>query len=598
VRPPSGRRASRAGPQHGSGAGLTFTRRFLNAYVRPLMRWYVGGTALVVITNALAVRVPLEMAHGLDALRAGAPGVGTAAGHIALLGLTIILTRTLSRVLFFTPGRLAEFSLRQDLFAHLVRLQPDFYARFTTGDLLSRATSDVTFARGFAGFALLQGINVVAALVMAVGQMCLLSPALTLGCAVPVAIGFLLVRSGVGRMFRLQREAQAQLAGLADDLLGTLQGVATVQAFRVEEQFVERLRGHAAALRASNLGMARLRALVFPTLTVAGGVCVTLLLSVGGRMALTGALTAGEVAAFVALVAYLVMPLRMLGVLFPVLQRTEASLERIYTVFDAVPERPDLGHAVPLPAGPHGPTIELRDLTFAYPDAPDRPVLHQLSVTIPGGATVGIFGRTGSGKSTLLKLIGRLRNPPPGTLFVDGIDVRSLDLDEWRRRITMVPQSPFLFSESIRENVGLGAPLAEVQAAVAAASLDVDLAALPDGLETVVGERGIALSGGQRQRVALARGLLRPAEVVLLDDVLSAVDHHTERELLAMLAERRTRGGAPTRIVISHRLSALEQADLVLVLDEGRLVDAGPHAALVQRPGPYQDAWKAQREAS
>jgi ABC-type multidrug transport system fused ATPase/permease subunit len=181
---------------------------------------------------------------------------------------------------------------------------------------------------------------------------------------------------------------------------------------------------------------------------------------------------------------------------------------------------------------------------------------------------------------------------------VDGVDLCRVDLDDWRRRVTFVPQTAFLFSESIAENVGLGAPLPAVQEAVAAASLGPDLAVLPDGLDTVVGERGIALSGGQRQRVALARGLLRHADVVLLDDVLSAVDHHTEQELLTMLRGRRADGRAPTRIIVSHRLSALEQADRVLVLEEGRLVDEGTHAELVARPGPYQEAWLAQREAS
>ncbi len=573
----------------------------------PRARWYLPGAGLLLLTNWLAVRVPIEMAGGLDAMRGGLPGVGEAAVRIALLGLAIIVTRTLSRVLFFTPGRLVEFDLRQDLFAHLLRLQPDFYAGQTTGDLLARATSDVMFARAFAGFALLQMLNVVMALTMAVGQMLWMSPLLTLACAAPVALGFGVVQVGVGRMFQHQRRAQAQLAALSDELLGTLQGVATVQAFSVEEPFVERLRTHAEALRSTNLALARLRALAFPTLTVAGGVCVALLLGIGGEMALKGQLTAGEVAAFVALVAYLVVPLRLLGVLFPVVQRTEASLERIYAVLDASPTRPDLGQALALAVGVNGPSIELRGLTFAYPDAPNRPVLVDVSVRIPAGSTVGVFGRTGSGKTTLLRVLARLRNPPAGTVFVDGVDLTRLDLDDWRRRICVVPQAPFLFSESIRANIAMGAaPPAEaagaetagIEAAAQAAALGVDLAALPEGLDTVVGERGIALSGGQRQRVALARGLVRDADVVLLDDVLSAVDHHTEHEILRALRARRSRGGAPTRVVISHRLSALEQADLVLVLEEGRLVDVGSHEELVARPGPYHDAWAAQRRAS
>ncbi|MFZ5475615.1 MAG: ABC transporter ATP-binding protein [Myxococcota bacterium] len=540
------------------------------------------------VTNWMSVRVPMEMAAGLDALRVDPAAVGAAAWRIAALGVAVIVARTLSRVWFFTPGRLAEFRLREDLFRHLLRLQPSFYARFATGDLLSRATSDVTYARAFAGFATLQVLNVVAALVVTTWQMLAISPTLTVMCVVPVAVGIAAVQRGVGTMFDLQRQAQAQLAGLSDDLLGALQGVATVQAFDVEHVFVDRLRGRAAALRGTNVAMAKLRALVFPALTVSAGVCVYLLLAVGGPRALAGEVSPGELAAFIALVAYLVMPLRLLGVLYPVLQRSEASLERVFAVLDAEPERPEAGRAIPLPRAGRGPAIELRGLTFAYGD---RPVLSDVSVTIPAGATVGVFGRTGAGKTTLLRLLARLRNPPEGTVFVDGVDLTRLDVDAWRGQLAFVPQQPFLFSETVRENVGFGASVEDVREACAAAALSPDLAALPDGLETPVGERGIVLSGGQRQRVALARGLLREAPVVLLDDVLSAVDHATEQELVRML---RARAGA-TRIVVSHRLSALEHADLILVLEEGRLVDRGSHAELLSRPGPYADAFRAQQ---
>ncbi len=571
-------------------------------YAAPLWRYYVAGTLAVLLTNALSVRVPIEMAVGLDALRAGEPGVGGAALRIGALGVAVFVARTLSRVWFFTPGRLAEFQLREDLFGHALRLQPDFYAKQTTGDLLSRVTSDVTYARALAGFALLQAINVIAALTMSLGQMLALSPMLTLVCAVPIVAGFFIVQAGTGRMFGLQRESQKQLATLSDDLLGAIQGVGTIQAFDVEEVFVGRLEADAAALRATNLRMARLRALVFPVLSVAGGACVWLLIAVGGPLAIgpDAALSPGELAAFVALIAYLLLPLRLLGVLLPVFQRSEASLERIHAVLDAVPERPEGASPAAPAATSGGPAIELRDLRFSYADSADRLALDGVSVVIPAGSTVGIFGRTGSGKTTLLRILARLQNPPPGTVFVDGVDVVRLDLDAWRRRLTVVPQAPFLFSESIRENVGFGVPDEVVGAAADAAALSPDLVALPDGLDTVVGERGIVLSGGQRQRVALARGLARPSDLVLMDDVLSAVDHATEQELVQMLRGRASASGAaaPTRILVSHRLSALEHADLVLVLDEGRLVAAGTHAQLLAEPGPYRDAWQAQRGAA
>ena len=566
--------------------------RFSRGYVAPLWRWYLAGGLAVLLTNWMAVRIPHELGVGLDALRAGTVGVSASALHIGILGFLIIGVRSASRIWFFTPARNAEFNLREDLFARCLRLQPEFYARYSTGDLMSRTTSDVTFARAFAGFALLQAVNVVAALAMALGQMLAISPGLTAAVAVPVLVGFAVVQGSAGRLMTLQRETQRRLGAFSDSVLGAIQGVSTIQGYCVEGPFVARLDAEAAALRTLNLRLALLRVIVFPLLSVAGGIAIFLLLWIGGQQALSGKLSAGSLAAFVALVGYLIMPLRLLGWLVPVFQRAEASLERLYVVLDAPVDRPEVGHSAPFPTPGLGPSIRFTGLSFAYPDAPERPILRGIDAEIPAGATVGIFGRTGSGKTTLLRVLARLRNPPAGTVWIGGTDITSLDLDEYRRHLVVVPQVAFLFSETIRENVGLGVGAVRVDEAVGAASLTPDLAALPEGMNTVVGERGIVLSGGQRQRVALARGLARDGEIVLLDDVLSAVDHTTEQELIRTLRARFGRGA--TTFLVSHRMSALEHCDRILVLDEGRVTDVGTHAELLQRPGVYQEAWRAQ----
>lgn len=545
----------------------------------------------VLVTNELAVQVPVRMAAGLDAMRAGdMAAVRAAALAIGLMGLGVVVARTLSRAWFFTPGRLAEFDLREDLFAHLLRLQPEFFARYPTGDLLSRITSDVTYARAFAGFVALQGVNVVVALSLTTWQMLLISPRLTALCALPVVVTFAGVQVGAARLMKLQRQAQVQLAALSDEVLGTLQGMATVQGFAVEEVFAARLDGRAADLRRTSLDAARLRAFSFPLLAVGAGACIAFLLSSGGRAVLSGEISAGGIAAFVGLLVYLVPSVRMLGWLVPVFQRSEAALERIHAVLDAEPDRPDLGKGRVLADG-RGPEIAFRGLEYRYPGQTAEATLRGVDAVIAAGTTVGIYGPTGSGKTTLLRLVARLRNPPPGTVLLDGVDVCDLDLDAYRQAVVLVPQVPFLFSDSVRENVGFGKPDAVVRAAVAAAALAPDVEALPERLETVVGERGIVLSGGQRQRVAIARGLCRSASVVLLDDVLSAVDHQTERELIAMIRERT---GA-TRVIVSHRLSVLESCERVLVLDHGRVVDEGSPAELRERPGPYRDAVEASR---
>ena len=279
------------------------------------------------------------------------------------------------------------------------------------------------------------------------------------------------------------------------------------------------------------------------------------------------------------------------------IQRGRAALERIFELIDAPVERPEGTSGVVVTAG-RGPAIELCDLRFAYPDESDHEVLTGLTANIPAGGVVGLFGRTGSGKSTLLRLLVRLYHPPPGAILIDGVDLVTLDLESWRQRLAVVPQRPFLFSDTIADNVTLeaGAGENEVRAAIEMAALEPDLESLPEGLETVVGERGIMLSGGQRQRVALARGLYRGGDVLILDDVLSAVDHHTEAQLVETVAGLARRPEAPTVLISSHRLSALRHCDIVLVLDGGRLVDSGPHAELIRRPGLYRDTWLVQSQ--
>lgn len=515
-----------------------------------------------------------------------------AAIRIAVLGAAVILVRSLSRIWFFTPARICEYNLREDMFAHCMRLQPDFYRKFATGDLLSRTTSDITFARAFAGFGILQVFNVLAAVGMTLGQMLAISPLLTAACAAPVAVAFTGVQLGMRRLMTMQRQSQVLQGRLSDELIGTVQGVGTIQSFCVETPFQQRLEKTSAEIRATNLALAKLRAWIFPTIALAGGVSVYLLLAVGGPMALNGSLSAGNIAAFVSLTAYLLFPMMAMGFVVSVIQRSEASLERIYAVLDAPVDRPEMGRMLPFTTPGKGPAISLKNLSFGW--SQERPVLKDLSFDIPAGATVGIFGRTGSGKSTLLRLLARLVNPPEGTVQIGGNDLCRLDLQDWRERVTLVLQTPFLFSETISENVGFGKEASVIAEAVAAASLGPDLKALPDGLNTVVGERGIVLSGGQRQRVALARGLARKSELLLLDDVLSAVDHRTEQELIRMLEDRWKSQGNFTSIIVSHRMSVLERTDFVLVMDEGRLVDKGTHEELLARPGLYRESWDAQ----
>jgi len=572
---------------------MTLLLAFFRRYMVRFLPWYLVGALALVATNWLTVTIPLYLAEAIDALQAGSREVVLSrAGIIAAMGAGVIVVRTLSRVLFFTPGRMVEARVRHDLFAKLLRQQPAFLGLWPTGDLVSRASSDMTMLRLLAGYGALQVVNATAAMVLTITQMTRLSPELAGWVVVPVLVGFGITLAVVRYLFALVKRMQAQLASLSDHVLTSYQGVATIQSFVAEPGFQQRFRERNDAYLGTALKRAQLRAVVGPTLAVAVAVDVFLLLYVGGPMAVRGEISVGELVAFTTLVAYLASPLRATSFLLSILKQAQAAAVRIFEVMDPPPDRPDLPDPVPPPGRP--PAIEVHGLDFAYPDAPEQPVLHQVELQVPAGGTLGVLGPTGSGKTTLLRCLARLYNPPPGTVLVDGVDVLDLDLDGWREQLSFVAQRAFLFSESLGDNVLLGqedpARLARVLGLTA---LEADIDALPDGVDSPVGEAGIMLSGGQRQRVALARGLARPHVVLVLDDVLSAVDHATEHELIESL---RGAGDRPTTVIVSHRVSALHHAERIVVMREGRVVDSGTHEELVARPGLYRDTWERQQD--
>ena len=582
----------------GKDGGVTSgpIRRLLSQYAWRYRWSYLAGAAFLWVTNYLAVSIPGQIGHAIDALRADQP-MGRYVVAIAIMGVAVIVVRSLSRVLIFNPGRHLEYNLRKDLFSHLMKLQPSFYATHKRGDIVSRASNDITWVRTLVGFGGLQVVNVTLAIFLTGWKMVSLSPRLTLMVLLPVLVGSGLVQFGIRRLFFLARRSQEQLGEISEHVLGSLQGMAAIQGFVAEKAFVERFEDRNRDWLQTSMRLALIRGVALPLLVLSGGVAMFSLIAFGGPMVLRGTLTVGELAAFTALLTVFLPPLRSMGWMMSVIQRGRAALERIFELLDAPVERPEGGEGLVAEAG-HGPNIEIRDLSFAYPDEPDRLVLEEMTASVPAGSVVGLFGRTGSGKSTLLQLLARLNNPPRGTVFIDGEDITALDLESWRRRLSVVPQRPFLFSDAIESNVALEAHADHewVEQVVAMAALGTDIESLPKGLQTVVGERGIMLSGGQRQRVALARGLYRRGDLLILDDVLSAVDHHTEALLVETVAELTRRPEAPTVLIASHRLSALRHCDTVLVLDGGRLVDSGPHSELVGRPGLYRDTWMVQSQ--
>ena len=568
--------------------------RFIRTYMLPYTGWYVVGTCALFGTNWLAVTIPLYVADAIDALeRQTLDVVYQAAISVALMGLAIMVIRSTSRVLFFTPGRYAEARIKRDFFVRVMEQQPSFLSQFPPGDLVSRSSSDVNHLRLLAGFGALQIINVSVVLGLTLTQMIRLSPWLTLWTVIPLGVGLVITRFFIRWLFILVKRIQKQTADLSDYILGSYRGVSGIQGFVAETAFVDRFEARNLALQKTLLQRTGLRTVISPILAFSTGVCVFLILYVGGPMSIRGELSTGEIVAFIALVSLLAGPLRGLSFLLAIVKQAQASLERLEAVIAPNPDRPDQPNPSPVADAP--PALSIRNLTFCYPNE-SEPVLNDISVEVPAGSTLGVFGATGAGKSTLLSCIARLYNPESDQVLVDGEDVRSLDLEDWRAKMVFVPQRPFLFSETIWDNIGLGAfPESDAARVLNLTALNPDIEALPEGLNTEVGESGVMLSGGQRQRIALARGLVRRPRLLMLDDVLSAVDHHTEHQLIETLQDM---GETPTTIIVAHRISALRHADQIIVLDKGRRVDAGTHAELVSRDGLYRDTWQKQQEVN
>jgi ATP-binding cassette subfamily B protein len=552
------------------------------------------GIAAILVSAGLGLVAPALLGRAVDTLRAGT-GIGPAIARYAalLVGVTALqgVANFLQRRLLVAVSRDVEADLRDHLFTHLERLEPAFFQDFPTGDLMARSASDIGAVRMVCGPAIMYSVHTVATATGAFAGMLWIDPPLAL-----VAVACLPLVAGTTQLFgaRIHRHyevVQRRLAELSARAQENLAGVRVVRAFAqepAEERAFEQVSdGYVEA----NLRLARWQTAFHPLLQLLVGLGFAAVLGFGGSRVLAGRITVGELVAFHFFLAKLVWPMIAVGWVVNLLQRGAASFARLAAILDrepAIADRP--GAIAPAIRG----RITARSLTFRYrPEL--APALSDLDFEIPAGSTVGIVGRTGSGKSTLLALIARFHDPPPATLFVDGHDVGDLELAALRGAIAMVPQESFLFSATVAENIAFGRPGAEreaIAAAAAAAGLEADLAGFPRGLDTVVGERGLTLSGGQKQRVALARALLRDAPILLLDDALSAVDAATESRILDALAGA---AGGRTVLVVSHRISTVAGADLILVLDRGRIVERGSHAELAAAGGVYAELERLQR---
>ena len=557
-------------------------------WARPYRRSFVVGLLWLVATNALALGIPWLLRGAVHDLTQGASVRRLAlwASGMIALAFAQAWVRTISRLTILGASRRIAFDVREAFFAKLLALDAAYYDRHRTGDLMSRGVNDLQLLQSFYGPGLLNALNTAIVYVGTLALMLKLDAVLTLAALALFPLLYVAVNRLSKRVYARSLGVQEQLAAISDRTQENLSGIQQVKIYAQEDREIARFRELSDGFRTKQLSLARVRGAMVSLIGMFSGLGTVLVLFVGGLHVIRGRISLGDFVAFNAYLAQLAWPTIALGWIVNVFQRASGAMRRLDEVMTATatvaPPRSDERNVTPI-----GGDLAIRDLTFSYDGPGGRPALAGINLTIRAGTRVAIVGPVGSGKSTLAHLVAKIYPAPPKTVFAGGEDLADVEVARVRASIGFVPQEAFLFSRSLRDNVAFGVPAAtdaEIGEAVRAARLEADLPALPDGLATLVGERGFTLSGGQRQRATLARALLTRAPFLVLDDALSSVDADTEREILDSLATGR---GSRTLILITHRLSTLRAVDRIVVLEHGRVVEDGDHDALLAQGGVY-----------
>ncbi|HYP48455.1 MAG TPA: ABC transporter ATP-binding protein [Thermoleophilaceae bacterium] len=561
----------------------TFWR--LLGFLRPYRRGVIASFVLAAAAMGVGVLIPYLVGRTVDEIRQGTVNLWPLAIAVVVAGV-LRLGLTVSRRLVAGKVSLGvEYDLRNRMYAHLHSLELAFFDGQQTGQLMSRATVDLQSVRFFLGYGLVFLLQSALTIVIAAGVMLALNVQLALVALAPMPF-VVYVAFAYGRKNRpATQEVQQRIAELTAEAEENISGVRVVKAFAQEERQQRRFRGAVKRVFDQSMISTRLRAFYSPFIGFLPQLGLAAVLFFGGRQAINGQITIGEFVAFYGYVLMLTSPMRMLGMALGMAQRAVASGVRVFELLDRLPSMEVAADARPLPAG--GGRVEMRGVSFGYDEG--EPVLSGIDLDVEPGRTVALVGPTGSGKTTLAMLVPRLYDADEGSVRVDGVDVRELDPASLRSEVAVVSDDAFLFSASLRDNIAYARPDAseeQVLRAAGRAGLAELVETLPDGLETLVGERGLTLSGGQRQRVAIARALLAEPRILILDDATSSVDATTEsriKEALREVMEGRT------TFVIAHRLSTIQLADEVVVLERGRIVAQGTHEELLGQSGLYQE---------